>query len=67
MQGFIMEKFEAVGKLIKEVGFPIVMCLIMFWFIQTQTVKQNEILTNLIVSINNNTKAIEAIEKRVGK
>lgn len=62
-----MEKFEAVGKLIKEVGFPIVMCLIMFWFIQTQTVKQNEILTNLIVSINNNTKAIEAIEKRVGK
>lgn len=62
-----MDKFEAVGKLIKEVGFPIVMCLIMFWFIQTQTVKQNEILTNLIVSINNNTKAIETLENRANK
>lgn len=62
-----MEKIEAVGKLIKDIGFPIVMCLIMFWFIQTQTVKQNEILTNLIVSINNNTKAIETLEKKVDK
>lgn len=62
-----MDKIEAVGKLIKDVGFPIVMCLIMFWFIQTQTVKQNEILTNLIISINNNTKAIETLENKVNK
>lgn len=62
-----MDKIESIGKLIKEVGFPIVMCLIMFWFIQTQSVKQNEILTNLIVSINNNTKAIETLEKKVNK
>ncbi len=62
-----MDKIEAVGKLIKDIGFPIVMCLIMFWFIQTQTVKQNEILTNLIISINNNTKAIETLENKVNK
>ena len=62
-----MDKIESIGKLIKDVGFPIVMCLIMFWFIQTQTVKQNEILTNLIVSINNNTKAIETLEIKVNK
>lgn len=62
-----MDKIESVGKLIKDVGFPIVMCLIMFWFIQTQTIKQNEILTNLIISINNNTKAIETLENKVDK
>ena len=63
----MMDKIESIGKLIKEVGFPIVMCLIMFWFIQTQSIKQNEILTNLIVSINNNTKAIETLEIKVNK
>lgn len=60
-----MGKYEAIAKIIQQVGFPIVMCLLMGWYINEQTEAQNEILTNLTISINNNTKAVEKLDEKI--
>lgn len=62
-----MIKLETLSAIIKDVGFPICMCFLLFSYIQNQTDKQNEILTSLIISINNNTSAINALKNKVDK
>ena len=46
---------------INQTGFPIAACVALFWLVNN-TLKQNkEILDELKVAIQNNTKAIEEI------
>lgn len=60
-----MGNYEAISKMIQQVGFPIVMCLLMGWYINEQTEAQKEILTSLTISINNNTKAVEKLDEKI--
>lgn len=45
-----------VMTIITQVGFPIAMCLLMMWYIKDLT-------SSFKTSIDNNTKAIENLEK----
>ena len=50
---------------INQTGFPIAACVALFWLVNN-TLKQNkEILDELKVAIQNNTKAIEEISSKL--
>lgn len=49
---------------IDETGFPIAACVALFWLVNN-TLKQNkEILDELKIAIQNNTKAIEELSSK---
>ena len=58
---FDLQKLIAV---INQTGFPIAACVALFWLVNN-TLKQNkEILDELKVAIQNNTKAIEELSSQ---
>ena len=51
-------KLEELKTFINGVGFPIVVCLIMFYFYSQISQKQNEVLSNMNKAILENSKEI---------
>ena len=58
---------ENVIALINGVGFPIAMCVALFWFNQFTLRAQQQALTELKESINNNTNATNALAQSIGR
>lgn len=56
---------EALISLIGSVGFPIVMCLLMYKQMNEQNVKHEEETKELAKAIENNTKALEILQERI--
>lgn len=54
-----METLNTVTSLISSIGFPIVMCLILFKYIQTE-------ISDMRKVIEKNTEAIISLTKRLG-
>lgn len=65
-----------ITSLISSLGFPIVMCLVLAWYIKYLTNKNNEVIQTIMekhkeesqdfkTAIDNNTKAIEALTAKV--
>ena len=48
-------------ELISKLGFPIVCCIAMFWFIKTTLTKQTEMMGDLRNSIDKNTDTLNAL------
>lgn len=58
---------ENVITLINGVGFPIAMCVALFWFNQFTLRAQQQALAELKESINNNTNATNALAQSIGR
>lgn len=50
--------FNGVLELIGSIGFPIVMCLILFHYMEKQNDKHDKEIHDLTETINNNTKIL---------
>ena len=58
---------ETLIKLINGVGFPIVVCIALFWSNQT-SLQQNQLLLNEFKNtINNNTEALNRLANKLQK
>nr|CAI8715759.1 hypothetical protein PHANIE_0050 [Acinetobacter phage Phanie] len=58
---------ETIIKLINGVGFPIVVCIALFWSQQTQQMQQTAVLTEFKSTIQNNTEALNRISYQLQK
>lgn len=60
-------KFDIDGliKLINGVGFPIVVCIALFWSNQTSVNAQQVLLTEFKETIRNNTDALNALSSKI--
>ena len=56
---------DALIKLINGVGFPIVVCIALFWSNQTSVNAQQVLLTEFKETIRNNTDALNALSKKI--
>lgn len=58
-----------VGTVVQSVsnyGFPIVMCIILMWYVNNQEERYKTSLEKLNESLNNNTLAIQALLQELG-
>lgn len=58
----MQEIIDGVVQIITNVGFPIAMCLLLFYYMNKQNEKFNEILGEVKEAINQNTVAIARLE-----
>lgn len=56
---------DALIKLINGVGFPIVVCIALFWSNQTSVNAQQVLLTEFKETIRNNTDALNALSSKI--
>ena len=56
---------DALIKLINGVGFPIVVCIALFWSNQTSVNTQQVLLTEFKETIRNNTDALNALSNKI--
>lgn len=56
---------DSIISAISTVGFPIVMSLLMVYFYTNSIKTNNETITKVIESINNNTNAINILSERL--
>ena len=56
---------DALIKLINGVGFPIVVCVALFWSNQTSVNAQQVLLTEFKETIRNNTDALNALSSKI--
>ena len=56
---------DALIKLINGVGFPIVVCIALFWSNQTSVNAQQVLLTEFKETIRNNTDALNALSNKI--
>ena len=56
---------DALIKLINGVGFPIVVCVALFWSNQTSVNAQQVLLTEFKETIRNNTDALNALSNKI--
>lgn len=54
-----------ITTLISQIGFPIVMCLILFWFINKQEERYATQLQNMQDTIDANTAAIRCLISKI--
>ncbi len=57
---------NAVVELVDNIGFPIFVCLVLFWFIKTYLDKFASSIVNVNESIQENTKSIEKLVIKLG-
>ena len=65
-EGKEMENIDIVLNAITTVGFPIVMCGILLWYIYKSQKNHNEEVTHLTEAIQNNTVVMEKILTKIG-
>ena len=56
---------DALIKLINGVGFPIVVCIALFWSNQTSVNAQQVLLAEFNETIRNNTDALNALSNKI--
>ena len=56
---------DALIKLINGVGFPIVVCIALFWSNQTSVNAQQVLLAEFKETIRNNTDALSALSNKI--
>ncbi len=56
---------DALIKLINGVGFPIVVCVALFWSNQTSVNAQQVLLAEFKETIRNNTDALNALSNKI--
>lgn len=61
-----MENIDIVLNAITTVGFPIVMCGILLWYIYKSQKSHKEEVTHLTEAIQNNTVVMEKILTKIG-
>ena len=65
-EGKEMENIDIVLNAITTVGFPIVMCGILLWYIYKNQKNHKEEVTHLTGAIQNNTVVMEKILTKIG-
>lgn len=65
-EGKEMENIDIVLNAITTVGFPIVMCGILLWYIYKSQKSHKEEVTHLTEAIQNNTVVMEKILTKIG-
>lgn len=65
-EGKEMENIDIVLNAITMVGFPIVMCVILLWYIYKSQKNHKEEVTRLTEAIQNNTVVMEKILTKIG-
>lgn len=58
-------EIDVITTLINSVGFPIVMCLALFWFIKTMLNKAFETMSEFKTAINENTNSINILTTKL--
>ena len=51
---------------ISSLGFPIVMCISMFWYMTKQTETHKDEVAKITEALNNNTIALNRLEMKIG-
>lgn len=57
---------NTITTLITSVGFPIVVCLICFWYIKNMTDEHKNEVTKLTEAIHNNTVVMQKLVDKMG-
>ena len=57
---------NTITTLITSVGFPIVVCLICFWYIKTMTESHKDEVKRLTEAIQNNTLVMQQLVDKMG-
>lgn len=60
-----METYQLIINAITTVGFPIVMCLILFWYMTKQSEEHKEETETLRGVIENNTNSITKLYEKI--
>lgn len=58
---------DTIVRLINGVGFPIVVCIALFWSQQTSMTQQTALLSEFRSTIQNNTEALNRISNELKK
>lgn len=62
-----MDTLQTVISLIKDLGFPIAVCIAMFWLNNKQVEQHKEEMTKVTDALNNNTLALTELRDRLDK
>lgn len=62
-----MEILETIATLVKDLGFPIAVCIAMFWLNNKQTEQHKEEMTKVTEALNNNTLALVELKDKLDK
>lgn len=58
--------FATIVQAIGTLGFPICMCIAMFYYMTKQTETHQEEVAKMIEALNNNTLALNRLEMKMG-
>lgn len=61
-----MEYLEILNSFISTLGFPIVVCAVLFWYINKQEERHKAEMDKITVAIDNNTEALGKILNKIG-
>lgn len=56
---------EAITSLISTLGFPIVVCIALFWYVNKQTESHKEEINGLRETINENTNILTQLKELI--
>lgn len=62
-----MDTLQTVINLIKDLGFPIAVCIAMFWLNNKQVEQHKEEMSKVTDALNNNTLALTELRDRLEK
>ncbi len=62
-----MDTLQTVINLIKDLGFPIAVCIAMFWLNNKQVEQHKEEMSKVTDALNNNTLALSELRDRLDK
>lgn len=60
-----METVNTLAKLVSTVGFPIVMCGVLFWYMTKQDERQSEQNQRMMESLNNLSMVITELKQKI--
>lgn len=61
-----MEFAEFFSSAISTLGFPIVVCVVCFWYINKQEERHRSDIERMTTALDNNTKALDKILNKIG-
>lgn len=60
-----MAEYEIITQIITSLGFPIVACGALFWFVNKQEERRREELESMRVSLNENTSVLSSLKELI--
>lgn len=60
-----MDILEMIGKMVSELGFPIVACGGLFWFLNKQEERRSSEVLNMSNALNENTSVLESLKELI--